>query len=181
VILRTGALPRPVEGTPDAPVSNRAGRAQTSPNAAPDPGARQLDAMPRRIGVMSETRLRGLKVFVVEDELLIALMLEDMLAGFGCVIAGVAANLTQALAMAKSMDAIDAAILDVNMGGELVFPVADVLLARNVKCVFSTGHRGAELVARYPGCRRLDKPYGMKDLVRVLTDAASDGPRGAAA
>ena len=123
-----------------------------------------------------ERNLRGLRVLVVEDETLISIMLEDMLAGFGCVVAGMAATIGQALAVVRTGKHFDAAIIDVNIGGEVVFPVADLLLERNVKCVFSTGHRALDLHTRYPGCRRLDKPYGVRELARVLADLAGDIP-----
>jgi CheY-like chemotaxis protein len=126
----------------------------------------------------AEQRLLGLQVFVVEDELLVSIMLEDMLADFGCIIAGVAATIDQALSMVKATEVIDAAILDVNIGGEMIFPVADLLLERNIPCVFSTGYGPIDLDARYPVCRRLNKPYAAEDMAAVLADVARDRPQG---
>lgn len=121
--------------------------------------------------------LHGLQVFVVEDDHLISMMLEDMLTNFGCVVTGVAATVPRALSMVGAINDIDAAILDVNIGGTMVFPVADALLQRNVRCVFSTGHRALDLIERYPACRRLDKPYAAADLARVLSDLACERPQ----
>lgn len=128
------------------------------------------------IPISAEQRLLGLQVFVVEDELLVSIMLEDMLADFGCIVAGVAATVDQALSMVKATDVIDAAILDVNIGGEMIFPVADLLLERKVPCVFSTGYGPVDLNARYPICRRLNKPYAAEDMATVLADVARDRP-----
>jgi CheY-like chemotaxis protein len=116
----------------------------------------------------SEQYLQGLRIFVVDDEPLICLMLENMLDKFGCVLVGVATTVEQALEMANTVDVIDVAILDVNIGDEMVFPVADFLLGRDVTCVFSTGFATALLTERYPLCRLLNKPYYSKDLAKIL-------------
>jgi hypothetical protein len=60
------------------------------------------------------------------------------------------------------------AILDVNIGDRMVFPVADLLLDRDVPCVFLTGHATTHLTERYPSCRLLDKPYATKGLAKIL-------------
>jgi CheY-like chemotaxis protein len=114
--------------------------------------------------------LIGLQVFVVEDEPAVAILLEDMLAEFGCVLAGQAATVTEALSAAKATDEIDGAILDVNLGGEKVFPVADLLVRRGVPIVFSTGYGPADILRRYPQSRLLHKPYPPEALARVLSD-----------
>jgi CheY-like chemotaxis protein len=112
--------------------------------------------------------LNGLQVFVVEDERLISMMLEMMLGDLGCVVAGVAATVDAALARVKAAQGIDAAILDVNIGGEKVFAVAEALLERGVPFVFSTGCGPADLAERYPNSRLLNKPYSPEQLARVL-------------
>jgi CheY-like chemotaxis protein len=120
------------------------------------------------IPVDSEQRLQGLRIFIVEDDLMISSMLEDMLAGLGCVPVGAALTIERGLAMASTINAIDVAILDVNIGSEMVFPVADLLLDRDVSCVFSTGHATELLTERYPLCRLLNKPYISRGLARIL-------------
>lgn len=112
--------------------------------------------------------LRGLKVLVVEDELLVAMVIEETLAEFGCVVAGVAATVAQALGQVQAVADLDAAILDVNLGGEKVFPVADALRARKVPFVFSTGYGPADLAQRYPESRLLGKPYTPDALAAAL-------------
>ena len=118
----------------------------------------------------SEGGLFGFQVFVVEDELVVSIMLEDLLAEFGCIIAGLAATVDDALAQLAAMSQIDAAILDVNVAGQSIFPVADILVARHVPFVFSTGYPSAELTRRYPESRLLAKPYEPQALAEVLID-----------
>lgn len=116
--------------------------------------------------------LFGLQILLVEDEVLVAATLEDMLAEFGCTLAGAAATLTDALEAIHAAFDIDAAILDVNLGGEKVFPVADILVGRNIPIVFSTGFGPADLAQRYPGSRLLEKPYQAEALADLLVELA---------
>ena len=73
----------------------------------------------------------GCRVFVVEDEMIVAWLLEDMPAELGCVVIGPAAKVDQALAMIEAK-AIDVAVLDINLNGEMSYPIADALAARGV-------------------------------------------------
>lgn len=120
--------------------------------------------------------LFGLQIFLVEDEAVVAAALEDMLAEFGCILAGAAANVADALAAVQATLDIDAAILDVNLGGEKVFSVADILVARNVPIVFSTGFGPADLAERYPDSRLLEKPYRPEALADLLGELARGRP-----
>jgi CheY-like chemotaxis protein len=94
--------------------------------------------------------LRGLRVLVVEDEFLVALELETMLHGLGAEVIGPLGGLDQAVACARQ-EALDLALLDVNVGGRLVTPVAEALAARAIPFVFCTVRRRKP--AR-PVCRR---------------------------
>jgi CheY-like chemotaxis protein len=123
-------------------------------------------------GAVGYSALFGLQILLVEDEALVAATLEDMLADFGCTLAGAAATLTDALAAIQATFDIDAAILDVNLGGEKVFPVADILVGRNIPIVFSTGFGPADLAQRYPESRLLQKPYQPEALADLLIDLA---------
>jgi CheY-like chemotaxis protein len=114
--------------------------------------------------------LLGLEILLVEDEAMVAAMLEDMLAEFGCILAGVAATLSEALAEIQTATAIDAAILDVNLHGEKVFPVADILASRGVPIVFSTAYDPGDLPERYPRARIIQKPYRPEALAELLID-----------
>lgn len=118
--------------------------------------------------------LLGLEILLVEDEALVAAMLEDMLADFGCTLAGSGATVSEALAAVGAATEIDAAILDVNLGGEKVFPVADILVSRGVPIVFSTAYGPADLADRYPHARIIHKPYRAEELAQLLIDIAHD-------
>lgn len=112
----------------------------------------------------------GLRVFIVEDETLIALMLETMLEELGCVVLAVAGSVAEAL---RSLDGpaaqADAAILDVNIGGEKVYPVADALGERGVPYLFATGYGREGLGELYPRRIVLPKPYTQGVLAQALS------------
>ncbi|MET3667973.1 response regulator [Caulobacter sp. 1776] len=111
--------------------------------------------------------LSSLKVLVVEDEALVSMLVEDMLTDLGCAIVGPAAEIEEALRLAGSAD-IDAALLDVNLGGRPIFPVADALKARGVPFAFASGYGEAGLTEDHKGASVLQKPFREADLRRVL-------------
>jgi CheY-like chemotaxis protein len=111
--------------------------------------------------------LSSLKVLVVEDEALVSMLVEDMLTDLGCAIVGPAAEIEEALRLANSAD-IDAALLDVNLGGRPIFPVADALKARGVPFAFASGYGEAGLSDDHRGAAVLQKPFREADLRRVL-------------
>jgi CheY-like chemotaxis protein len=117
--------------------------------------------------------LQGVKVLVVEDEYLVATLMEDILESAGCVVAGPIPRLAQALDAAIS-EAYDVAVLDVNLAGERVYPVADVLAQRNVPFVFVTGY--GVLPGEYANRPRLCKPFKMADLLDALSDIVKTAP-----
>ena len=93
-------------------------------------------------------RASGLRVLLVEDENLVALLLEDMLAELGHTVVGPVARLDKALETAQR-EAFDVAILDVNINGEDSYPIAEALAARGIPFVFSTGYGKKSLPAPY--------------------------------
>jgi DNA-binding response OmpR family regulator len=109
-----------------------------------------------------------LRILVVEDEMTIAMMLEDMLDELGHEVVAVASRLPQARSLAESCD-IDLAILDVNLGGEPSFPAAHILRARNLPFFFATGYGTAGIEAEFADTLSLRKPY----LIEHLRDAIS--------
>ena len=111
--------------------------------------------------------LSSLKVLVVEDEALVSMLVEDMLTDLGCAIVGPAAEIEEALRLANSAE-IDAALLDVNLGGRPIFPVADALKARGVPFAFASGYGEAGLTDDHRGATVLQKPFREADLRRVL-------------
>jgi CheY-like chemotaxis protein len=107
------------------------------------------------------------RVLVVEDEALIALDIETMLRSLGCVVVGPVATVEQAL-RALVVGSPDAAILDVNLGHEKVFPVADRLAERNVPFVFLTGYSADILPQHHRGRPMASKPCRAEALARLL-------------
>ena len=114
--------------------------------------------------------LRGLKVLAVEDEFTILLMLEHMLADLGCRLVGSAGRMADALALTQTT-APDAAVLDVNLAGHSVYPVAERLASRRVPIVFATGYGIIGIEPAWRSCAILDKPYQAHDLAVALTKA----------
>ncbi|WP_244488056.1 response regulator [Aureimonas sp. Leaf454] len=104
-------------------------------------------------------RLRGIKVFVVEDESLVAMQLEDMLLDFGCDLVGLAMRVGRAMEMLAKVAEVDIAILDVNIGGDKVYPVADALRARAIPIIFATGYGRAGVEPEWQSYDILQKPY----------------------
>jgi DNA-binding response OmpR family regulator len=111
--------------------------------------------------------LAGLRVLVVEDEFLVATLIEDMLTSAGCVVSGSIPRLAEALDAAHR-GTFDAAVLDVNLAGDRIDPVADVLSGRNVPFVFVTGYTTGALPAVHAERPRLCKPFKMADLLDTV-------------
>ena len=118
--------------------------------------------------------LNGLRVLVVEDEAAISLLLEDMLLDFGCEVIGPAARLTAALE-AVEREKLDLAILDVNVAGEPIYPVAEALTRRQVPFVFSTGYGSAGIKDTYRDRPVLQKTFAQHDLKQKLLNAHAAG------
>jgi CheY-like chemotaxis protein len=117
--------------------------------------------------VTSDGDLNGLRILVVEDEAAISLLLEDMLLDFGCEVVGPAARLSAALE-AVSREQVDLAILDVNVAGEPIYPVAEALAQREIPFVFSTGYGSAGIRDTFRDRPVLQKPFAQHDLKQKL-------------
>lgn len=113
--------------------------------------------------------LNGLRILVVEDEALAALQLEDMLTDLGCTVIGPAARVRQALDLLERQ-AIDAAVLDLNVAGELVYPVADRLTDRGIPFLFATGYGASALTEAYRTRPLLQKPFLLSQLRQAILD-----------
>lgn len=107
------------------------------------------------------------RVLVVEDEYLIRMLLEDMLADLGYAVAAAVGSIAEARAHAASGD-FDAAILDVNLDGQEIFPVADLLAERSLPFVFVTGYGERSLPERYRERPALQKPFQAEQLDAAL-------------
>ena len=114
------------------------------------------------------------RILVVEDELMIRMLLEDMLGELGYTVAAEAGRIDEALQAAKTAD-FDLAILDVNLEGEPVLPVADVLAARGRPFVFATGYGERGLPEAYRDRPTLKKPFQMDGLKQLLQSALQGG------
>jgi CheY-like chemotaxis protein len=107
------------------------------------------------------------RVLVVEDEMLIGMLLEDMLADLGPYSVAVVPRVNEALALVER-ERFDLAILDVHVNGQPVFPVADSLVQRGIPFVFATGYGERGLPEQYRNRPILQKPFGKDDLEKMM-------------
>lgn len=113
--------------------------------------------------------MSGPRVIVVEDEALVAMMMEDLLEGLGCEVAASLGSLPQALDwLAEDKERLDGALLDVNLGGELAFPIAEALQERQTPFAFATGYGNLKLERRYARVPLLGKPINPARLREVV-------------
>ena len=117
---------------------------------------------------MPENALSGRRVLVAEDEYYLADELDRALREAGAVVLGPVPSVEAALDLVAGEAPPDAAVLDVNLGGAMVYPVADALVARGAPFLFTTGYDQASLPARYAGVRRLEKPVEAAAILRAL-------------
>ncbi len=107
------------------------------------------------------------RVLLVEDEIIVAGMLQRMLGDLGYAVVGPASDVDEAMEMIGS-GGIDAAILDINLDGTMSYPVADELASRGIPYVFSTGYGGEDLPDGYEGVPLLKKPFRRSGLENAL-------------
>jgi two-component SAPR family response regulator len=112
--------------------------------------------------------LQGVKVLVVEDEFLVAMLLEEMLQSAGCVVSGPVSRVEDALEVVAHRT-VDIAILDVNVAGNRIDPVADALSQQNVPFAFVTGYATGALPGRFGERPRLCKPFKVDDLLGTVS------------
>lgn len=115
--------------------------------------------------------LSGRRVLVVEDEALVAMLLETILKDMHCVPVGPVATVVEALEVVANDPLLDAALLDVNVAGVEVFPVAKALKARGVPFVFSTGYGEGSLPEAWRGHTTIQKPFAENAIRRALCKA----------
>ena len=115
--------------------------------------------------------LSGRRVLLVEDEAMIAMLLEDMLGDLGCAVIGPAYGVAAALELARRHADIDVAILDVNLAGSPVYEVADLLRDRRVPMVFCTGYGDTRLRPQDQGAPLLGKPFRAREVAQALQQA----------
>jgi CheY-like chemotaxis protein len=114
------------------------------------------------------------RFLLVKDESLIAMLVEDMLEDLGHELVTVVTRLEEALEVAGS-GAFDLAILDLNLGGALTYPVADALARRGIPFIFATGYGSGGLKEAYAGRATLQKPFDQKSLEQAITTVLGHG------
>jgi len=112
--------------------------------------------------------VRGRRILVVEDEYMVAEDLRIELEDMGAEVLGPVPSLAGALALLATGALPDAAILDVNLGGEMVFPLAEALRERGVPFMFATGYDAWFLPAAYAEVPRCEKPFHVARCLRTL-------------
>ena len=115
------------------------------------------------------------RILVVEDEYLIRMLLEDMLADLGHTVAAAVGTIAEGKEAAANGD-FDCAVLDVNLDGQEIFPVADILIKRNVPFVFVTGYGESSLPDAYRGRPALQKPFQAERLEQALNAMLAKSP-----
>lgn len=117
------------------------------------------------------------RILVVEDEALVAMMVQDLLQDGGYTVVGPASRIAVALRLAEN-EALEAAVLDVNVAGETIFPVADILAGRGIPVVFLTGYGRGGLPEPYRRHAVIDKPIDPEKLTAALAAALASPPSG---
>jgi CheY-like chemotaxis protein len=112
----------------------------------------------------------GLRVLVVEDEGLVAMLLEDMLADLGHEVVAIAARMDRAAELVSTAN-VDIAILDMNLNGEHTAPLGSTLAARGVPFIFATGYGRESLPEPLRGATIIQKPFQQGTLDRALRTA----------
>jgi DNA-binding response OmpR family regulator len=115
---------------------------------------------------MTATR-PGSLVFLVEDEVMIRMMVVDMLEELGYQVAAEAGEINEAQRLAQSAE-FEIAILDVNVNGKLITPVAELIKARGLPFIFATGYGSSGLPEEYRDRPTLQKPFQLENLARVI-------------
>lgn len=124
-------------------------------------------------------RMRAMtRILIVEDEIIVAMFMEDVLAEFGYEVAGVVSHLDEAMKRAPDFDL---AVLDVHLNGRDVFDFADRLTALEIPFIFATGYGERGIPERHRGCPVLQKPFQPADLKRALERLVVAAPKSGAA
>ena len=111
------------------------------------------------------------RALVVEDEMMVAMYIEDLLSDLGFEVACIATGLEQALPLARDAE-FDFAVLDINLAGQLSFPVADELLRRGIPFLFASGYGSNVSRDRHPDAVRIQKPFRQRELASAIARIA---------
>lgn len=119
--------------------------------------------------------LRGVRVLIVEDEFLVAIQLEDTLSALGCEVLEPAHSIDEA-EKAVAENEFDVAVLDINIAGKAIYPIAEILGNRGIPFVFTTGYSREHIEEGWREAPTLRKPYLALELRRVLEQALGREP-----
>jgi CheY-like chemotaxis protein len=122
---------------------------------------------------MAVSPLRDRRILIVEDEFLIAMSLQDVLETAGSVVVGPVNSVDKAIQTIDSEPHIDGAVLDVNLGGVHSYPVADMLIARKIPFLFTSGYEDDVLRTRYSQIKCCTKPYLFPAVEEALIEVMS--------
>jgi len=111
--------------------------------------------------------LSGLRILVAEDITILSLIMEDLLLGAGATVVGPAPNVGLAMQLLQS-EAVDGAVLDFNLGGKMIVPVANTLTSRSIPFVIVTGYGPARVSIYYPHATVLNKPVDLKSFAGTV-------------
>jgi DNA-binding response OmpR family regulator len=124
--------------------------------------------------IMTATQPRGGSVFLVEDEVMIRMMVADMLEELGYRVVAEAGEINEAMKLAQTAE-FDIAILDVNVNGKVISPVAELIQARNRPFIFATGYGSSGLPEQYRDRPALQKPFQLDALGKTIEAALRGG------
>jgi len=116
----------------------------------------------------SSVGLRGRRVLIAEDEYLLASKMVEEFAKLGVETIGPASTVKRALDLVEHCGPLDAAMLDIKLRNEMIFPVADALRARGVPFVFTSGYNQKIIPDRYKDVVRYEKPFDVAQIARVV-------------
>ena len=120
--------------------------------------------------------LQGLRILIVEDNFLVADMISDVLADRGCEVVGPVPSLERGSKLARE-ELLDGAVLDVNLAGELSFPIARTLTEREIPFLFLTGYDDKSAVPEvFRAAQRLSKPFDYEVLVTIIRQSFGARP-----
>jgi DNA-binding response OmpR family regulator len=123
------------------------------------------------MGDLETSELADKAILIVEDEPMIAMMLDDLLSDLGCRVVGPALSLLQAQTLLETSEC-DAAIVDLNLNGTMAHPLIEALLGKGVRVIVATGYgSGSDLPS---GCHVLSKPYTIHHVEMALRSCLAD-------
>jgi len=130
-----------------------------------------------RSRVTGELELKGRRILVIEDSPVVGPFTAELLADLGCEVIGPAPNMAAARELIESGEEIDAALMDIHIRGERVFPLCDVLAAKDVPFVLTSGYADWQMPDKWQDRPRLNKPYTLEqvgDALGVLFDSSAE-------